>query len=79
MKLTPAQRRAFDERTDNCRKTNTVTAAPSTIDSLRRLGLVGRTTERFALKEQAPHGRWFNRQFVTAELTPEGQKLDAYA
>jgi len=75
MKLSPAQRRAFDERTDNCRKNNTITAAPATIDSLRRLGLAGRTIERFALREQAPHGRWFNRRFVTAELTPAGQTL----
>lgn len=66
-KLSDPQRRVLLE-SDKGR----VTADPRTITKLRRMGLVGRKIESFALKEQAPHGRWFNRQFEAAELTTSG-------
>jgi hypothetical protein len=67
MTLSKPQKQALKEA-ENGR----ITAAPSTVTKLIRLGFAGRVIERFRIQQQAPHGRWFNRQFVTAELTPNG-------
>jgi len=61
--LSKTQARAIDEA-----EGGRITCAPSTAEALRVKGIVGPVVRRFALSEQAAHGTWFNRQFVSADL-----------
>ena len=62
-KLTPAQRTALD--TAEGRR---ITCAPSTARALHAMRIAGPVVRRVTLQEQAPHGKWFNRQFVQCEF-----------
>lgn len=67
IKITPALARAL-KAADDEGTGNVIEIAPNTFHSLRERGIVGPEIASFACKQQAPHGTWFNRQFIRCAL-----------